>query len=123
MKPEKYMHFQIKYPFVWVEFTYIDEDGYQESMGWRPGTVFEEDGREGCDSVAHGMGWQLVTVVSVHNPGRPFPVRVFYTVKWMTPDGKKFGKNKLHITTLDAFRRRLKGFRHQFELRPREVEA
>lgn len=45
-----------------------------------------------------------LTVVSVHRPGR-FPTRVFFTRQFVTPDGKAFGKSKLHIVTVEKFRR------------------
>jgi hypothetical protein len=62
-------------------------------------------------------GRQILTVVDIYKPGR-FPTRVFYTMKWVTPDGK----GGLKMTTVDAFRRRALGFMHgQWTLREPEV--
>lgn len=41
---------------------------------------------------------------------------MFYTRKWVDPDGVEFGKNKLHITTLATFRRRAAGYYHEYRL-------
>lgn len=67
-------------------------------------------------SVAHGMGFQIITVVSIHDPGRPYHPRVFFTVLWQDPDGKVFGKTRLRIATYQEFRRRCGPYRYDFEL-------
>lgn len=67
------------------------------------------------DCIAHGLGFQRVTVISKHKPGK-FPARVFYVRKWEDPDGKVWGKGKLHITTEAAFKGLVRGYRHEFEL-------
>jgi hypothetical protein len=46
----------------------------------------------------------ILTVVETFKPGR-FPTRVFYTRQFIDPDGKTFGKSRLHIVTLEKFRR------------------
>lgn len=53
-------------------------------------------------------------VVATFKPGR-FPERVFYTRRWVDPDGREFGKTgRLLIATAGQFRRLLKGYRHPF---------
>lgn len=86
-------------------------------MSWRPGVRFELLAPDGGDNecVADGMGFQLLTVVSVHKPGR-FPTRVFYTRKWRDPRGREFGKDGLRVKTLDAFKRIARGYRHEYRL-------
>jgi hypothetical protein len=103
--------FRIAYPFIKDTYYVPDEDGGSELPTWRPGCRYEACGYYGDDSeaVADGQGEQILTVVDVHKPGK-YPVRVFYTIGWVTPDGKKFGKGKLHIATVEKFRRRTRGF-------------
>lgn len=58
----------------------------------------------------------VLDVVATFKPGR-FPERVFYTRRWIDPDGREFGKtNKLRATTTAHFRSLLKGYRHDFEV-------
>ena len=99
------------YPFVRTTYAQCDEDGCSDVSSWKPGVDYELRPPHGddADAVADGVGKQILTVVDVYKPGR-FPTRVFYTVQWVTPDGKRFGKGGLKITTLDAFRRRANGF-------------
>ena len=54
-------------------------------------------------------------MIDVHRPGK-FPPRVFFTRQWKDPTGKTFGKGGLHIMTTAAFRRRLKGYMHDYEM-------
>lgn len=82
---------------------------------WRPGVEWERDDNGDADACAGGVGAILLTVVSVHKPGK-YPTRVFYTRQWRDPDGKVFGKTNLRVTTQDAFRRMAKGWRHDFYL-------
>ena len=111
------------YPFVrYVANLYDEDDGrpYQ-TESWRPGCTAEEDE---CDEhgypsqvyVADGTGSMVLDVVATFKPGR-FPERVFYTRRWVDPDGREFGKpNKLRVTTIAHFRSQLKGYRHPFEV-------
>lgn len=100
---------EVPYPFLRCTFTSADEDGPFEAPSWKPGAEYGEDycGRQ--RHVANGMGFQIVTVVGVYQPGR-FPTRVFYTRKWVDPEGNTFGKNALKIKTVDAFERLIKGY-------------
>lgn len=111
------------YPFVrYVADLYDEDDGrpYQ-TEGWRPGCTLKIDENAGGyfpenHYVADGVGSMVLNVVAVFRPGR-FPERVFYTRRWVDPDGREFGKpNKLRVTTAAHFRRLLKGYRHDFEV-------
>lgn len=83
---------------------------------WRPGVEHELEGPYGdtC-TYADAMGEVLFTVIAVFKPGS-FPTRVFYLRNWIDPDGRRFGKNKLHVTTAQHFRTLTKGYRHDFEM-------
>lgn len=63
----------------------------------------------------------VLTVIDHFKPGR-FPARVFFTRRWVTPDGKEFGKGKLHIATIPAFKRRATAYMHEYELRAKESQ-
>lgn len=103
--------FRNKYPFIRDTYGEYDGEDFVEVATWRPGCRYEACGYYGDDSeaVADGDGCQILTVVSVHKPGS-YPARVFYTVTWVDPEGRPFGKGKLHIATIEKFRRRSRGF-------------
>lgn len=111
------------YPFVrYVADLYDEDDGRSYlTGGWRPGCTAEDEERDehGYPSliyVADGTGAMVLEVVATFKPGR-FPERVFYTRRWIDPDGREFGKTgTLRIATTGQFRRLLKGYRHQFEV-------
>ncbi|MDF8912879.1 hypothetical protein OU568_26610 [Escherichia coli] len=109
----------VSYPFFTeeVELPPDDPEATQMQMvkSWRPGVEWEQDDEYATHGVAEALGEMLLTVVDVHKPGR-YPTRVFYTRQWKDPNGKVFGKAGLRITTLDAFRRRLRGYMHEFLL-------
>lgn len=112
--------FTVPHPFVREEVSLPPDDpqatGLNIVMSWRPGVRFELTGPWGdSETLADGMGSQILTVVSEHKPGR-FPTRVFYTRQWRSPSGKLFGKPALRIKTKDAFLRLVKGYRHDFQL-------
>lgn len=106
------------YPFVRDIGISIEADGTVDFVTWKPGlravgpTSQYDDGEE----LADAMGKQILTVVSIHRPGR-FPPRVFFTRQWETPDGKRFGKDRCRVTTQQAFRRMAAGFRSDIEWR------
>ena len=107
--------FTFQYPFVRSTFTEFDEEGSSEHPCWKPGVRHEMVPPEGGDlTIADARGHQQVTVVGTFKPGK-FPERVFYTRKWIDPDGRIFGKNALRITTIQGFRSLRRGFRHDFE--------
>jgi len=109
--------FTVKYPFILEDYTEWDEDGPSTFKSWVPGARFVASDAYGEESraCANGEGQMELTVVDVHKPGR-FPTRVFFTRKWVDPKGRRFGKSGLHIMTLDAFRRRAKGYWHHYEI-------
>lgn len=111
--------FAFPYPFVREKYNGpIDGDWSIETMTWRPGVIHEIIAPgDDTETIAHAMGEQVLTVVSVHKPGQ-FPTRVFYTRQWRSPDGNLFGNGRLHIKTAQAFGWLLKGYRHEYRLEP-----
>lgn len=115
---------EVPYPFVRTTYTEYDEGGSSEVLSWKPGIEYELRGdsySHSSEAVADGTGKQILTVIDIHKPGK-YPTRIFYTRQWVSPDGKTFGKSALRITTLDAFRRRARGFMSHdpyFEVHPR----
>jgi len=107
--------FRFKYPFVRAEYEALDEDGPHIRPTWNPGIRWEDYGPEDCCAFADGEGEAVLTVVSIHRPGR-FPTRVFYTRKFISPDGDEFGKGGLRIATLEKFRRLARGYRFHYEI-------
>lgn len=108
--------FEVEHPFVRGTYTEWDEDGAAEVSTWNPGVRGEFVPPDGGEEVADGVGKQILTVVEVFKPGR-FPRRIFYTRQWVRPDGRKFGKaGKLHIKTEQAFRRLIRGYRHEYRI-------
>ena len=110
--------FSVPYPF---SHTTVDlpsgdpEAPYSTFKSWKPGPYWEQCEGGDFDAFADGVGAMLLTVIDVHKPGR-FPARVFFTRQWRDPNGKVFGKGALRITTVPAFRRRIKGYLHEFYL-------
>jgi len=114
--PDAGQVFEVKYPSVRDTYTEMDSDGPCTATCWRPGVEFVSNGPRDADAVADGVGTQVLTVVSVHKPGK-FPMRVFYTRKWRDPDGKEFGKNSLHVTVAANFTVLCQGYRYRVEMR------
>lgn len=112
--------FEVVYPFIRDTVSLISEgDGTWDIADvetWRPGTRNEADGPEGVLVMADGLGRMVVTVVSTHKPGH-YPLRVFYTRRWVDPDGKSFGKPACRVKTLGAFSNMAGGFRYDFVLK------
>ena len=105
--------FSFAYPFIREDYTSMDGEGYATTQCWRPGCRMEpvyDDAR----AVADGIGSQILTVVGTYKP-TGYPERIFYTRKWVDPDGKQFGSNKLHIRSKSAFGELKRGYRHRFE--------
>lgn len=105
--------FTIDYPFIRDTYQALGSEGFSDEQTWRPGVRFESVGPEDCGSVADALGSATFTVVAAYKPGR-FPTRVFFTRRFRDPDGREFGKSKLHIVTLDKFRRLARGYQHPF---------
>lgn len=106
---------EVGHPFIRAPYTAFDGEENYESIGWRPGTRSEMVYPDDAMSVADAIGTQILSVISIHKPGR-FPMRVFYTRKWRDPDGHEFGKDHCRVTTMQAFRTIINGYRHPFEL-------
>ncbi len=107
---------EVSYPFIRATYSYADTEGMCEAEGWKPGIknvhVYPDD----CEAMADARGLMRLTVVSVHKPGK-YPTRVFCTRRFVTPDGKEFGKGKLHIMTIEKFRRLSSGFQVPYRIK------
>lgn len=99
--------FRVQFPFLLSMGTVLDEDGPYDVASWRPGSEPDNEGAH-----YHGEGFMVLTVVSVHKPGN-YPPRVFYTRKWIDPQGKTFGKDNLRVTSQGNFRRLIQGYRYR----------
>jgi hypothetical protein len=118
--------YEVAYPFVRSTYETRDFDAdtgmdYVSDVVdcWKPGIESEMVYHDEAEAVADGVGKMLLTVVSVHPLPRPYPTRVFFVREWVDPDGKRFGKKKMHIMTLAAFRRRASGFSIEYRMRQR----
>lgn len=110
--------YAVEYPFCRDKVVLCDEEGSYTEDTWRPGTrQMNDNNGEWSEhwTEADAMGKMLLSVVSIHRPGS-YPARVFFTRQWEDPDGKVFGRKKLHIKAQSAFNRMLKGYRHEFTL-------
>ena len=107
--------FTVKFPFYRNIYSYHDNEGIIEEECWTPGTTWIGTPPDDTTCIANGHGYVKYTVVSIFKPGK-YPTRVFFTRKFIDPDGKVFGKNKLYITTVSAFRNRIKGYQHEYEM-------
>lgn len=112
--------FESVYPFHRATFGKWDGDesgeGYVEGIPtWTPGCRHAERGEGDIQNVADAFGRVVLTVVSLHKPGK-YPTRVFFTRTWVNPDGKAFGKTTCRITTVPTFRLLTQGYRHEFVL-------
>lgn len=109
--------FNIPYPFVKETYHGYDEEGGFSKPTWRPGVKREGGGSDGASiyTSADGRGEQILTVISTHKPGK-FPERVFYTVRWKSPDGKEFGKSRVKVCGVQKFRRLASGYRYEDEI-------
>lgn len=105
---------RVPYPFVRSSYIGLDADGTYEVPCWRPGTTVLHR-REDVEMVAHGMGFMILTAVSLHKPGK-WRERVFFTRKWEDPNGRVFGKNHILIKPTANFRELCKGYRHPFRV-------
>ena len=93
-------------PFKTGTYSYYDEDGLCEEATWIPGYYFDNETQDEFIKCADGLGKVIYKIIDIHKPGK-YPTRVFYIRNWVDPDGKKFGSNKLHITTEISLKRRM----------------
>ena len=103
--------YNVTCPFVKETYEALEEDGPVSVPSWRPGVRWEHVYPDDSRPVADGIGLVTYWLVSIHKLPAPYPARVFFTRKWIDPDGKVFGKNKLHIMTVSAFKRRLQSYK------------
>ena len=105
------------YPFSIATFHGFDiDDGPFVDDGWRPGCEIDTNDEGVRDYSADGLGAMLLEVVQVVSLPGNFAPRVFYIRQWRDPDGKVFGKRLCRVTTVSAFSKLLKGYRHEFYL-------
>ena len=115
--------YRAPYPFIRTTYqTGDNETGPHDEETWAPGTRMEQVGPELASVVADAVREIVLTVVSTHKPGR-YPERVFFTRKWVSPDGRVFGNGALRIAITAQFRRLAAGYRHDFILVSREAAA
>lgn len=107
--------FRAPYPFVRDEYEDWDQDGSFKVKTWKPNVRHEWCGPEDTEAVADAIGEIILTVVSIHKPGR-YPTRVFFTRRWRDPTGREFGKTKCRCTTLQAFRRFTRGYQYEYRV-------
>lgn len=121
------MVFRAPYPFIREMISSQDEDGYSERLSWRPGIrqeyvgSYSPESEPDTEAQAEGTGEILLTIVSIHKPGR-FPTRVFYTRKWKDPDGREWGKGACRCATSEKFMRLARGYRFPFVIKPYDHE-
>ena len=109
--------YSVKYPYIRVEVTLFDDpDGPYTIESWQPGVRDEFCAPDDSEAVADGEGEMLFTIVDIHKPG-DYPERTFYTRKWKDPDGKVFGKSRLHIKSTTAVDRLLRGYGYEYRLK------
>lgn len=106
---------RVSFPFYRGIHQKADEEGFFDVEVWIPGCRSEYVYPDDTELVADGIGEMVLKIVDVHKPGK-YPERVFYTRRWADPDGKEFGVGKLHITTTTAFKRRAKGYYHNYRV-------
>jgi len=108
--------YKVKYPFTLEEVENLGFTKIVTKKVWRPGVrsepVYPDDSKLFADS----EGQMLLTVVDTHKlPGR-YQQRVFYTRKWICPDGSEFGKNNLRISTRNYFIEKASGYYYDYEV-------
>ncbi|KCZ47751.1 hypothetical protein [Hyphomonas sp. CY54-11-8] len=120
--PEIEKTYAVAWPFLKVDNSEDRNEWDLHDLGaWKPGfeNEYADPYGESSYPVCDGMGQMLLTVVSLHKPGPKYPTRVFYTRKWIDPDGKVFGASKLRTSVAWAFRNKLKIPEYLLELEMR----
>lgn len=125
MKTEFVCGQKLNAPYPFIRTTYEARPDDIDSLPvdrptWRPGVEHDYVDEYSSRTFADANGEVEYTVIAVFKPGR-FPSRVFYTRTWVDPDGKRFGKQKLHITTVQHFKTLIKGYRHEYEMSDLEL--
>lgn len=109
--------FRAPYPFCRTTYDALpDFEGEPvEQPTWKPGVEWDVNNYGDSEAGADAVGEVVFTVIAVFKPGS-FPPRVFFLRNWVDPDGKRFGRNNLRMTTQQNFRKLIKGYRHDYEL-------
>lgn len=107
--------YEVKFPFVGSTYEAFDWDGPYSEECWKPGVEFKNVGPEDVEAVALAEGMMVLEVVGTFKPGR-YPERVFYTRRWIDPEGKGFGSNQLKMCTVEKFRRISRGYAYPYRL-------
>ena len=98
--------YEVWYPFKRETYTRFEAEGCTDEPTWAPGWRYEGRdvgyGEAAFDAEWDGDGAMLLTVVSLHKPGKTYPERAFYVRQWRDPDGKVFGKKNLRIVSSRA---------------------
>ncbi|MDN8612740.1 hypothetical protein [Variovorax ginsengisoli] len=112
---------EIAFPFVKESYSGpMDGVVVDDADTWRPGT--RREWSSGGDAyyqdveewwAADGHGKMVLQVVGRFKPGK-YPERTFYLRSFIDPTGRQFGKDKLRVISSAAFKRMLKGYRHEY---------
>ena len=100
--------YEVTYPFIEEEVKSIFDQSTKKE--WRPGVRNKHVYGGNFEPFADGEGKMILTVVDTFKPKGKYHKRVFYTRKWICPEGSSFGNNRLKIATLAFFRRRVSGY-------------
>lgn len=106
---------KVEFPFYIGTHVKHDIDGPYEEELWIPGCKSKHVYPDDSEFVADGLGEMILEIVDIHKPGK-YPERVFYTRRWIDPEGNEFGAGKLHITTTPTFKRRAAGYYHAYRV-------
>lgn len=106
----------VAYPFVRCKAEVFDGEGMATIDSWRPGCEARwEDCYGNSEWFADAMGTMVLTEVSRHKPGK-YPERVFYVRQFVDPDGTRFGKTNLRMTTAQRFKTLCAGYSHEYQI-------
>ena len=106
---------KVEFPFYVGKHVKHDFDGIYEDEVWIPGCKDSLLPPDDFELIAEGMGKMILEIVDIHKPGK-YPERVFYTRRWVDPEGNEFGARKLHITTTPTFKRRAASYYHPYRI-------
>ena len=106
----------VKFPFYVEQIVKheISGESYPEEA-WVPGCKDEFVYPDDSELVANGVGEMILDVVDIHKPGT-YPERVFYTRRWVDPDGNEFSSGRLQITTIPTFKKRAAGYYYPYRV-------
>ena len=115
--------YEVRYPFKLEEVgVYNDYEVFGDFCGT---TVTKQEWRQGARRkcrypdddylFADGEGTMLLHVVGTCKLPGKYMERVFYTRKWICPDGSEVGRSDLRVSTLNHFIARASGFYYDYE--------